>query len=402
MSTTTAPPPPPPPAATAPGGGSTSTSVGVGTLWRRARGPLAFLGAIVVLAVLLSLGAQTTRSGPLEPDNPGTDGSRALIEILRDRGTGVTVARDTDTALAATHRGSLLVVASSHRLLPEELDRLSAAPGDLLLVLPTTAALRELAPGVRTGGGTDDRTLLPGCDLPAAAAAGSADTGGELYTVTGDGAVGCYPAEGGDALVQVARDGGMTTVLGSADPLTNGRLDRQGNAALALNLAGDRDVVWFLPEVPAAGQRKDVWELLPRSFGMAVAPLALTLLLLAVWRGRRLGPLVAERLPVVVRAAETTEGRARLYAARRARDRAGAALRSGLIGRVRPALGLGADAAPEAVVEAVAVRGGDEPGRLRTLLYGPTSGPEDDPYTADDPGLVRLADELDRLEERLR
>ncbi|WP_217991162.1 hypothetical protein [Mobilicoccus massiliensis] len=46
--------------------------------------------------------------------------------------------------------------------------------------------------------------------------------------------------------------------------------------------------------------------------------MTLTLLALALWRGRRLGPLVTEPLPVAVPADETTRARARLY--RRAGD----------------------------------------------------------------------------------
>ena len=53
----------------------------------------------------------------------------------------------------------------------------------------------------------------------------------------------------------------------------------------------------------------------PRDFTLPVIVLLLTAgLAAAIWRGRRFGPLVPERLPVTVRAAETTEGRARLYA----------------------------------------------------------------------------------------
>ena len=48
-----------------------------------------------------------------------------------------------------------------------------------------------------------------------------------------------------------------------------------------------------------------------------------------VWRGRRFGPLVVENLPVVVRAGETREGRARLYQRSSARLRAADALRIG-------------------------------------------------------------------------
>jgi len=48
--------------------------------------------------------------------------------------------------------------------------------------------------------------------------------------------------------------------------------------------------------------------LIPANVTWMVLQLCLVVLLLAVWKGRRLGPLVAERLPVVVRASETVEG----------------------------------------------------------------------------------------------
>ena len=51
--------------------------------------------------------------------------------------------------------------------------------------------------------------------------------------------------------------------------------------------------------------------------------------LLVLWRARRLGPVVTEPLPVVVRSAEVVEGHGRLYSRAGARDRAAAALRAG-------------------------------------------------------------------------
>ncbi|MFD0804420.1 DUF4350 domain-containing protein, partial [Streptomonospora algeriensis] len=173
--------------------------------------------------------------------------------------------------------------------------------------------------GVAMTGRTDAEELGPECALDAAQAAGAADIGGEVYTAP-QGRV-CYPAEGGHALVRVDGEH-TTTVLGSAAPLTNARLDEEGNAALALSLVGERDVVWLRPDpVPEEGQ-SGLWDLVPQSLRLSLIPLGVALLLLALWQGRRMGPLVAERLPVVVRASETTEGRAGLYAARRSRDRA--------------------------------------------------------------------------------
>lgn len=393
----------PAPTGTGPDGPSPVTP-GLGELWRRARGPLAFLGGLVVLAVVLSLGAEQTNEGVLDPEGPNPEGTRALAQILQERGSDVTVARTTEDAVAAgSDSGTVMIVAHSHRLLPTELDQLAGTTGDLVLIQPTTQALDTLAPGVRVVDRAEEpgATLSPGCELPAARAAGDADTGGELYTAGEETeAVSCYPSGDGASLVQVPRNGGVTTVLGTGAPLTNEHLANQGNAALALNLVGERDAVWFLPDVPAQAEQATLWNLLPSALLMALVPLGAGLLLLALWRGRRLGPLVTERLPVVVRSSETTEGRARLYASRRARDRAATALRSGVIDRVRPALGLGPDAAPESVVAAIAERTGDGPEQLRALLYGDAT--DDGGDVSDDAALVRLADDLDALEERLR
>ncbi|MDA2806002.1 DUF4350 domain-containing protein [Nocardiopsis suaedae] len=366
-----------------------------GARWRRARGPIAVVAVLVLLSFVVSLGARPERTGSLEPEATTPEGSRALVNILEEQGSEVTVARDSAAALDAASGDALVVLAASHRLTRGELERLAASDADVLAVRPTGPALRLLAPGVEMVGRGDDVTPEPECRLPAARAAGAADAGGESYS---GGDSGCYPVDGGEGLVVAERpDGAATTVLGATAPLTNERLGREGNAALMLNLASGRDVVWFLPDVPAQSGQSTVWDLLPLPLRWSVVPLGAALVLLALWRGRRLGPLVTERLPVVVRAAETTEGRARLYAARRARDRASAALRADTAERLRTAVGLAADADADAVAAAVALRTGDDPAQVRRLLYGAPEGGD----VADDAALAALADDLDRLEGRL-
>lgn len=391
MSTTTGPHP-----GSAPSPESTAVSASVGSLWRSLRGPLLFVLAAIAIAVLLSLGARPLPEGDLEPEGPNPEGSRALVQILRERGTSVTVARTVEDAAAVSGADSLLLVVQSHRLLPEEVDRIAALPGDRVLVQPTTPLLKALAPGVAVSGRSDSGgPLAPRCAFEAARLAGAADTGGELYR---GGTSACYPDTGGSALVRASTGGATVTVLGSADPLRNAFLADEGNAALMLNLLTGRDVVWLIPDVPPVGSA-DPADLLHPGFLLAAPALLAALALLALWRGRRLGPLVAERLPVVVRASETTEGRARLYAFRRARDSAASALRSGVVDRLRPSLGLGPDASPEAVVAAVSARCPRSPQQLRALLYGDPAGT--DPFVLDDAGLVRLADELDRIEREV-
>ena len=375
-------------------------------VWRSARTPVAVITALVVVSVLLSLGTERFPTGYLEPGSVSPDGTRALVNVLgEDR--DVDVVRSSAAAGEAVGRSggdTVLVVFLDHRLLPAELEELAALDTDTVLVQPSVASLAAFAPGVEvTGREVPDNFLesafSPECDLPAAEAAGNATVGGELYTAPAEAdTTGCYPGGSGDALLRVDGGGTTTTVLGTGRPLTNTALDTGGNAALAMNLMSAEHVVWLRPDPPQQEGGATLWELVPPGLRWSLVPLVATLLLLALWRGRRMGALVPESLPVVVRASETTEGRAGLYQARKARDRAAYALRSGFLERTVPKLGLSAETAPEAVVETVAARTGDDPGHLRVLLYPDGH----DPYAADDDSLVRLADELDERTRRLR
>jgi hypothetical protein len=113
-----------------------------------------------------------------------------------------------------------------------------------------------------------------------------------------------------------------------------------------------------------------------------------------IWRGRRFGPLVAERLPVTVRASETTEGRARLYA--RSRDALHAAdrLRIGGLRRVARTLGLGPGASAIEISDAAAERLGWDSAVVRAILI--------DEVPATDAELVDLHDRLQILERAAR
>jgi hypothetical protein len=132
---------------------------------------------------------------------------------------------------------------------------------------------------------------------------------------------------------------------------------------------------------------------------LAIVQLGVAVLLIAWWRVRRLGPIVAEPLPVVVRSAEAVEGRARLYRSRRARDRAADALRAGARERLVRPLGLPSSAAQDMsvaaqVAAAVAERTGQPQTAIGLALYGPAP--------VDDAELVGLADYLDDLEGQVR
>ncbi|TDD13331.1 DUF4350 domain-containing protein, partial [Nonomuraea diastatica] len=366
--------------------------------WRSGR-LVVLLGLVVVLAAVASvlLGSGRGPARPLDPGDTSLMGSRALAELLRER--GVTVDR-VDSAQAATDKaatGDRLLLITDQAYVDE--GRLAGLPGDRLIV-GDVIGLRALAPGVSTlPQPARPRSREPECPLPAAQAAGSAHMGGVTFRGP-PGSTGCYPAGDGHTLVSYANGSGVTTVVGDGGFMTNQRLAEDGNAALALVLLDTgKPVTWLVPpENPPPGelageQGQSMYDLMPGNVRWIIYMAIIAVALTAFWRGRRLGPVVVEKLPVVVRAAETVEGRGRLYRARHARERAAAALRAGTIDRLTARLGLGHGAGPQEVVAALAARTVEDPHHLGAALYGPPP--------ADDARLVELAGYLDLIERQL-
>jgi uncharacterized protein DUF4350 len=380
------------PAAAAPTGSLAPTGA---QLWRAARGPALVIGAVLLAGVVLATLASGTRSGLLDPRAADPSGSRALAEVLRRQGVEVRLVTTIRAAREAAGPGVTLLVAFPDRLVASQTAAVKDSGADLVLVAPQSP--EQFAQGVRLAGPTTPGVRQPVCQLPAATRAGSADAGAFAYEVEGVDADLCYASGGRASLVQVHGGARTVTVLGNEAPLTNDRLDELGNAALALDLLGRHQrLVWYLPslgDVPA-GEARSFYDMLPAGVYWGLAQAAIAVLLLALWRARRLGPVVPEPLPVVVRAAETVEGRARLYRRGGARGKAAAVLRSGARARLVPLLGLPRGAEPAAVVDATAARTRRTAPEIGALLYGAAP--------PDDAALVRLADALDALEREVR
>ncbi|PCG83234.1 hypothetical protein CIB93_25840 [Streptomyces sp. WZ.A104] len=401
----------------------TSTAPTGHQVWARARGFLIVVLVLVIAGISFAAVRSGGNHGQLDPRSTDPKGSRAVAELLKARGISVTVATTLDEATGATGPDTTLLVAGPNLLTPTQQHRLteatSASAGRTLLIAPGVRAVSRLAPGVRAEPHRAVSALAPACDLPTARRAGTADMGGIRYTTRNTTAIACYPSDGHPSLV-VLPDGqdGDTVVLGSPDFLHNERLDQQGNASLALQLLGSRPhLVWYLPSLadPSAtaddgasgdrdgeqaredtGSESNFLDLIPSGWLWGTLQLFLAAVLAAVWRARRLGPLVTERLPVAIRASESTEGRALLYRKANARDRAAEAFRSASRARIASLIGVPARDAHTSVVllPAVSARIPDPDHDFSTLLFGPAP--------ATDAALVLLADQLDALEREVR
>lgn len=332
----------------------------------------------------------------LSPQNAGPAGGRAVAQVLQSQGVDVRFTeRLSDTLDAAEGADAATVLVYDEGLLgSDQRARLADLAADLVLVNPSQDVLDDLAPGVEFAE-PPSGVLTADCSLPEAERAATISRATEAYAPSGDAAA-CFEGED-DAfsLVQLSDGQRTITVLGAGDALTNEFVIEQGNAALALNLLGRTDtLIWYLPGLDDVAAPPPLGDLSPPWVTPSVLLLVTAALAAAFWRGRRLGPLVVENLPVVVRASETMEGRARLYQRSSARRRALDALRVGTVTRLASVLRLGRAATVDEVAWATAERTGRDPQQVRQVLL------DADPAT--DAELVRLSDDLIVLERDLR
>ncbi|AYD90232.1 hypothetical protein D5R93_09875 [Actinomyces lilanjuaniae] len=117
-------------------------------------------------------------------------------------------------------------------------------------------------------------------------------------------------------------------------------------------------------------------------------------MVLALVRGRRLGAIVTEDLPVVVSSTETTLARGRLYRRAADRQRSAAALRAGTARRLGRTLQVPPEAGREHLLDALEGLAGVDRRQADMLLYGPVP--------PDDKALASLAIRLDHLESEVR
>jgi hypothetical protein len=393
-----------------PGGDRGSRSARGREQARRWRAPAAVVAA-VLLAAAIGLLVRPGTGGRLDPDAASPTGARALAHVLRDHGVDVRVRQrlaDVQRDVDARPGEVTVLLARPDLAAPgrvAELGHLAASDrADLVMVAAGNGELSDLdlPVGASDSGDVLDVGLLaPRCSADPPSRAGDARLGGTSYDLRPDAGAGlrsvaaCYPLDGRPTYVQLVHDDGRrTTLLGSGAALTNERLAEAGDAALAVGTLGRQPVlVWWVPdplEDAGTGAPRSLTSLLPDGVRYGVLQLLVVLGVVVLWRGRRLGRLVTEPLPVVVRAIETTLGRGQLYRRARARGRAAAVLRVATTRRIAERCGLPATAPVEAVVAAAARATGRSTQQVATLLVGP------DP--TDDPQLTLLARDLDTLE----
>lgn len=370
----------------------------------------------VVLVVTLFWTQRPDDYTPLSTENSTPTGTRAVAQILRAQGVDVRQASTMADARVQDPATTTLVVASSAVLANYQAEALAKYPGDLVLIDPSQALLDLVAPDLSVSYSLMSEPVPVQCDDADARAAESVGVHGS--GITGDpgpdGELCFRNAEGQYAYGVVSHEGRQVTLIPAWEIVTNAHLEEDGNAALALRALGRHPtLVWTLGDAfdpstvtwsdpdgatgsdgvtpPTEVQANP--DFLPPGTGSAIYVLGITVLLAALWRARRFGPLVREPLPVIVRASEATRGRARLYRRARASGRATAALRGAAALRMARRLGVPRAAGQSALVAAIARATNRPTAQVEHTLYGP-------PPT-DDLTMMTIIEELDTLESEV-
>ena len=378
---------------------ASGTARSTGSSRRRRIGGWIAIAAVVVLVggigVVLAGLSQWAQRDALDPDSAGPSGTRALVEILREQGVEVVVAHDRAAVREALTPRATLVLPDMPALSDAAVRAVSDGFEDVVLIEPRARTLRMFLPGSSPAGFAADQPVEPGCDLPEAERSGAVAPGA-VYG-PGPDVVACYPSADAYGLLMADDAEHRVSAVDGRTLFANDSLAEHGNAALAVNLIGRHPlVVWYVPgldDTDLAGDRA-LGDLTPPWVSPVIVLLLVAGIAAGVWRGRRFGPLVAERLPVTVRASETTEGRARLYARSRDAVHALDQLRISALGRLSRLLGLGPAASAGEIADAAADRLGWDRRAVRGILI--------DELPANDADLVALRDRLRHLEEAVR
>ncbi|MFU8853262.1 DUF4350 domain-containing protein [Micromonospora sp. SL1-18] len=364
--------------------------------------------------------------GTLSPAGIGRDGSSRLAGLLAER--GVTVRRAASSAQAREMlvggQPATVFVPAPDLVDPRFLADLTEDRHRVVLVRPGFRAARIT--GFLSGyprWATD--VVDPDCSAKVAVTAGAAAVFRSYYEGAEDETYSCY--QGGLVAMPTATRGGELIAAGSTDPFRNGRIDEVGNAALATGLLSEtRQVVWVdvhvrepiplnAPPLPryrqphrSSGEDDGLWSAFPPALWAGLLLLFALGVLIALVRARRLGPPVAEPLPVLVPVTEIVTGRGRLYQRVSARTAALEAVRTAALRRLAPVVGPvppGADAAAFAGRDAasfigrLAERSGLPPAEVHAILH-PAAPVTDDDLTVAVARLDALVDIVARTAPR--
>jgi hypothetical protein len=321
-----------------------------------------------------------------------------LAELLGQLGATVEVTSQPPSGSAG--EGAVLILhdqlnADQHRVL---MDWVRA--GGTVVLADVTSNLGVGAPARQPGPlgfvAAPDQ-LTPECGSPAVSGVQVIDAAGGVLLRPRPAAQICFPGDDRGNAYMLSRSVGRGTVVEVGGPglWTNDGLGRADNSVLAANLLVPRSGthVWWLSGPSVGGGHQSLWQLIPSRAKEAMGQLLIVAVLVALWRGRRLGRPVVESQPVEIPGSELVVAVGNLLEQGRRRPQAAERLRADLTRMLADRYGLAPTGPPELLAEVASARSGVD----RHLVLATLTGP----LPADDASVLRLAEDAIRIREEV-
>ena len=360
---------------------------------------IVIVGVVVILAVVGGHGG--ARGPALDPASTSPAGAKALALLVGRLGTRVGI---DDGPPAPGSGGTALVL--DDRLDPAGDKQLVdwVRSGGTLVVADPGLVASFAAPARQPGAAglvapSGSSLLVPGCGSPGVIGVGAIQPGGGFALRLPAGRIGCFgvagEAGGGYFMVAGPLGRGSLVLLGGPDLWTNARLGQADNSVLAANLLAPvpgGTLHWIVG--PRAGSgHKSLLQLMPPRVKEALVQLVVAVVLLCLWRGRRLGRPVMETQPVELAGSELVVAVGNLLEQGRRLDDASGIIRSSLVRTIGDQLGVGSSLPPDVLADLISRRTGLDP----TVILGALAGPA----PPDEAGLVALARSSDMIRQEL-
>jgi hypothetical protein len=352
--------------------------------------------ALLIVAVVALTAWRTQANNndlPLDPESASPDGTRAVVEVLQRNGIDVAIARTEQQLIEAQPASNFTIVVSDPEVLGSSgVQTLRNQGADRLIYLGMPLSLSRFLsyrPGEPLTPGSIPNTQCRGSAVPELANLSLITRAQQGYPTRS----GCFQIDDQWLIAAPEPD---TVIMGAPDALTNTTITAGDNAAIALRLLGQHSqLIWYVPDprdvLPSQrlGVQGEIPLWLTPSLGLTVVAVFIVLW----WRGRRLGSLVREPLPVEIPGLETVLSRGHLYFAARDFGHVAETLQHASKTRIAKQLNH-TDLDHDLLLALIAAQVGSAPSEIATLLFQP-------PRPTSHTELVRFATALRNLEEKV-
>ncbi len=334
---------------------------------------------LILVAVVVGLGAIGGRRGaggpPLDPTSTSPDGAKALALLLDRLGAGV----DQVTGAPAPDSSGVALI------LQDRLDRDGhrqlvdwVRSGGTLVAADPQLVLSFVPPARKPGPGglvAVTGTLGADCSLVAVRDVKAIDVASGLSLRPPPGSTGCFHSTDGGAFLVVRPLGaGELVLVGGPDLWTNAHLGRGDNSVLAADLVApraDRARVQWIVGPRAGGGHKSLLQLMSPRVKEGLIEVLVALVLLSLWRGRRLGRPVIETPAVELPGSELVVAVGNLLQQVGRLDDAAGILRATVRRSIVDQLGVAPTASPDTMATIVSAR----TGLSREVVLATVAGP---------------------------